>query len=179
MLNPASPFYTEFKAHMVSTYEDIYFDHDALVMELNSRELAERVVVTNRNAEALADMLYVQSAVAREKNAIVQEVFYPKYQSRANYERCLNTAAAKTGITEMGYGCLLSVSFTSVGAAKAFYKSLQCYKGVTPGSVVTLAIPFVALAFSNEKTQWIKDFHNLEESLVFYWSSALYGKNLM
>ena len=52
-------------------------------MEINSREIEERVAVTNRNAEALADMLYAQSVVAGAKeNAIAQEVFYPKYQSR-------------------------------------------------------------------------------------------------
>ena len=73
MLNPASPFYAEFKEHLVVMYVDSYFGIDALVMEMNSREIEERVAVTNRNAEALADMLYAQSVVAGAKgNAIVQ-----------------------------------------------------------------------------------------------------------
>ncbi|KAF8811472.1 PLP-dependent transferase [Phlegmacium glaucopus] len=166
MLNPNSPFYAEFKAHMVATYEDTYFGHDALVMELNSREIGKRIVATDRNAEALADMLYAQSAVAGTKNTIVQEVFYPKYQTRENYERCRNTAAVEAGVTEIGYGHLLSVTFTSIGAAKVFYDSLQCYKAPTLGTVVTLAIPFVALTFSSDsRMQWARD-HALEESLV-------------
>ena len=33
MLNPASPFYAEFKERLVATYEDSYFGIDALVME--------------------------------------------------------------------------------------------------------------------------------------------------
>ena len=147
MLNPASPFYAEFREHLVATYEDSYFGIDALVMEMNSREIEERVSVTNRNAEALADMLYAQSVVPGAKNAIVQEVFYPKYQSRENYDRSLNTAAVEVGFTDVGYGGLLSVTFTSSGAAKVFYDSLQCYKGANLGSVVIFAIPFVTYFF--------------------------------
>lgn len=121
MLNPASPFYAEFKERLVATYEDSYFGIDALVMEINSREIEERVAVTNRNAEALADMLYAQSVVAGAKeNAIVQEVFYPKYQSRENYDRCLNTVTIEAGFPDVGYGGLVSVTFTSLRAARVF-----------------------------------------------------------
>ena len=173
MLNPTSPFYAEFKAHIDATYEDNFFGHDALVMEMNSRPIEERIATTNRNAEALADMLYVQSAVSGAKNTIVKEVFYPKYQSRENYDRCRNTAATEAGFTGVGYNCLLCVSFTSLEAAKAFYNSLQCYKGPTVGTVFTLAAPFVALSFQGEsRMQWARD-HNLEEASVCYRFSFL------
>jgi len=167
MLNPTSRFYTEFKAHMTAIYEDTYFDHDALVMEINSRGMGERVAAINPNAEALADMLYAQSAVAGAENAVVQEVYYPKYQSRENYDRCLNTEAAEAGITAIGHGYLLSVSFTSLDAAKAFYSALKCYKGITVGTVYTLATPFNVIAFPPEKMAWAKN-HQVEESLVCY-----------
>ena len=166
MLNPTSPFYAEFKEHLDATYEDNYFGNDALLMEINSRGIEERIAVTNHNAEALADMLYAKSVVSGAKNTIVQEVLYPKYQSRENYDRCRNTTASEAGFTDVGYGGLLSVTFTSVGAAKVFYNSLQCYKGPTLGTVVTLATAFVALSFQREgQMQWAKD-HNLEEALV-------------
>ena len=167
MLNPSSPFYAEFKKHLVTTYEDNYFGNDALVMEVNSRGIEQRIAATNRNAEALADMLYAQSVISGAKDTIVQEVFYPKYQSRENYDRCRTTTAAEAGFTDVGYGSLLSVTFTSVGAAKVFFDSLQCYKGPTLGTVFTLATPFVVLAFPG-RMKWAKD-HNLEESLVYYW----------
>src|SRR6267154_113176 len=83
MLNPASRFYAEFKAHMTTTYEDTYFGHDALVMEVNSRGMGERVAALNRNAEALADMLYAQSAVAGAENAVIQQVHYPVHAHNA------------------------------------------------------------------------------------------------
>ena len=140
-------------------------------MEINSREIEKRIVTTSRNAEALADMLYAQSVVSGAKNTVVQEVLYPKYQSRENYDRCRNTSAAEAGFTGAGYGSLLSVTFTSLGAARVFYNSLQCYKGanVGPGSVVTLAIPYVTYGFQLEGwMQWAKD-HNLEETLVCFW----------
>ena len=167
MINPASPFYAEFKEHLVATYEDTYFGHDALVMEINSREIDERIAATNRNAEALADMLYAQSVVSGAKNTIVREVFYPKYQSRENYDCCRNTAAVEAGLSDItGYGGLLSVSFTSLEVAKVFYDSLQCYKAATVGTIFTLATPFVALAFQGEeRMQWARD-HNLDETLV-------------
>ena len=173
LFNPASPFYAEFKEHVVATYEDNFFDNDALVMEINSRGVEERIAVTNRNAEALADMLYAQSVVSGAKDTIVQEVFYPKYQSRENYDRCRNTAAAEAGFTDIGYGCLLSVTFTSLGAAKVFYNSLQCYKGPTMGTMVTLATPFVAFSFQG-RMKWAKD-HNLDESLVCFWVSSFFS----
>ena len=176
LLNPASPFYAEFKDHLVSTYEDNYFGIDALVMEINSRDIEERIATTNRSAEALADMLYAQSVVSGAKNTIVQEVFYPKYQSRENYDRCRNTAATEAGFADVGYSSLLSVTFTSLGAAKVFYNSLQCYKGATLGTVVTLATPFVALAFQG-RMQWAKD-HNLDESIVSCWFYSLYATML-
>ena len=167
MLNPASRFYAEFKAHMTVRYEDTYFGHDALVMEVNSRGMGERVAAFNRNAEALADMLYAQSATAGIENAVVQEVFYPKYQSRKNYDRCLNTDAAEAGITEIGHGYLLAVAFISLDAAKAFYSALKCYKGVTLGTVYTLATAFSAVAFPPEKMEWVQE-HKVEEALVCY-----------
>ena len=170
MLNPASPFYAEFKEHLVATYEDTYFGNDALVMEINSRGIEERIAITNRNAEALADMFYAQSVVSGAKNAIVREVFYPKYQSRENYDRCRNTAASEVGFTGIGYSSLLSVTFTSLGAAKVFYDSLQCYKGPTIGTSVTIATPFIALSFQGEgRMQWARD-HNLEEALVCFFA---------
>ena len=167
MLNPTSPFYAEFKEHLVATYEDNYFGNDALVMEINSRGIEERVAATNRNAEALADMLYAQSVVSGAKDTIVQEVFYPKYQSRENYDRCRNTTAAEAGYTDVGYGSLLSVTFTSLGAAEVFYDSLQCYKGPTMGTVVTLATPFGAFAFQGTSRMRVGEDYRLSEAMVY------------
>jgi len=170
MLNPSSRFFNEFKQHMQATYEDNYFDRDVLVMEVNSRGMEDRVAVINRNAEALSDMLYALSATAGivKGNCIVKEVFYPKYQNPENYRRCCRISAAEKSpcmFGSIGYSGLLSVSFTSLDAAKVFYSALPCYKGPSLGTVFTLATPFTAIGFPPEKMAWAKE-HHLDETLV-------------
>jgi cystathionine gamma-synthase len=165
MLNPVSQFYSKFKVHMDATYEDSLFDSDALILEMNSREFVERTAVTNRNAEKLSDMLYARSVVGGSQGSIVQAVHYPKYRTRENFDQCRNPLAVQARLDGTGYGSLLSVTFTSVDSAKAFYSALQCYKGTTLGTVFTLATAFSALAYPPEKMKWIEE-HGVEESLV-------------
>lgn len=172
MLNPTSRFYDDLKQYIEVTYQDNYFDNDVLVMEMNSRGMEERVAIINHNAEALSDMLYTLSAAAGiVQSCVIKEVFYPKYQNRETYKRCCRIAAADSkDPNEIGYGGLLSVSFTSLDAAKVFYSSLPCYKGPSLGTVFTLATPFTVIAFPPEKKVWAEE-HHLDETLV---SSGLY-----
>ncbi|KAJ7342803.1 pyridoxal phosphate-dependent transferase [Mycena albidolilacea] len=165
MLNPASQFYGQFKAHMEATYEDSIFDSDALVLEMNSREFVSRTAATNRNTEALADMLYSRSLAGGCNDSIIQSVHYPKYRNRENFDACRNPLAVQAGLSQTGYGSLLAVTFTSLNAAKIFLSALQCYKGTTLGCVYTLALAFNALAFPPEKKKWMED-HGAEENLV-------------
>ncbi|KAJ6491894.1 pyridoxal phosphate-dependent transferase [Mycena sanguinolenta] len=165
MLNPTSRFYDRFKAHMDTTYEDSFFDSDALVLEMNSREFAARTTITNHNAEKLADLLYSCSVAGGCQNSIIQTVHYPKYRNRQNFEACWNPLALQAGLPQTGYGSLLSVTFTTLDAAKAFLAALRCFKGTTLGCIYTLALAFSVLAFPPEKKQWMED-HGVEEKLV-------------
>ncbi|KAF7358947.1 PLC-like phosphodiesterase [Mycena sanguinolenta] len=165
MLNPTSRFYSRFKAHMEATYEDSFFDSDALVLEMNSREFAARTAITNHNAEKLSDLLYSCSVAGGCKNSIIEAVHYPKYRNRQNFDACLNPLAIQAGLPQTGYGSLLSVTFISLDAAKAFLAALNCFKGTTLGCVYTLALAFSVLAFPPEKKQWMED-HGVEEKLV-------------
>ncbi|CAK5264315.1 unnamed protein product [Mycena citricolor] len=165
MLNPDSPFYSRFKMHLQDTYRDYFFDQDALILEMNSREFVERTAVVNRNAEAAADALFSRSLAGGATNSVLQTVLYPKYRSRENYDRVLNLSAAKAGLADPGYSYLLSPIFTSLEAAKAFYESLQCSRGATLGTVFTLATAFSALAFPPDKREWMQA-HGVEPFLV-------------
>ncbi|KAJ6547000.1 pyridoxal phosphate-dependent transferase [Mycena capillaripes] len=165
MLNPASRFYPEFKAHMDATYSDSFFDDDALVLEINSREYVDRTVITNYNAEKLADMLYARSVLGGAKGSIVQAVHYPKYRTRENFERCRNPLAGNAGLAATGYGCMLAVTFTSLTAAKAFYSALQCYKGATLGTGFTLATAFSVLAYAPDQMHLLEA-RGVEETLI-------------
>ncbi|KAF7377712.1 PLC-like phosphodiesterase [Mycena sanguinolenta] len=165
MLNPASRFYSQFKAHMNATYEDSLFDSDALVLEMNSREYLDRTAITNLNAEKLADMLYARSVLGGAKGSIVQAVHYPKYRMRENFERCWNPLAMKAGLNSAGYGYMVSVTFTSLEATKTFYSALQCAKSATLGSIFTLVTAFSPLAWPPDLMQQIKD-RGVEDSLI-------------
>ncbi|CAK5264316.1 unnamed protein product [Mycena citricolor] len=157
MLNPDSRFYSRFKAYMNDTYRDYLFDQDALILEMNSRELAERTVVTNRNAEAVADALYARSLAGGATQSVLKEIHYPKYRTRENYDRVMNPQAAKAGVANPGYSHLMTAIFTSLEAAETFYESLQCFKGTTLGTVFTLSTAFTVLAFPPEKMDWLRE----------------------
>ncbi|KAF8191414.1 pyridoxal phosphate-dependent transferase [Mycena galopus ATCC 62051] len=165
MLNPISRFYSQFKTHLNATYEDSFFDSDALVLEMNSRELVDRTAITNYNAEQLADMLYARSVLGGDKGSIIQAVHYPKYRMRENFELCRNPLAAKAGLTTTGYGYLLSVTFTSLEATKTFYSALQCAKSATLGSVYTLVTAWTPLAWPPDQMQQIED-RGVEDCLI-------------
>ncbi|KAJ7063550.1 pyridoxal phosphate-dependent transferase [Mycena amicta] len=165
MLNPTSRFYSRFKETLEATYEDSLFDHDALILEMNSREYVQRTIATNQNAEKLSDMLYPLSQTGGAHGSVLQAVHYPKYRTRENFDRLRNPLAHKAGLEETGYGSLLSITFTSLEAAKVFYGALQCYKGVTLGTVFTLATAFCAIAFPPDKMEWIEE-RGVEESLI-------------
>ncbi|KAJ7032494.1 pyridoxal phosphate-dependent transferase [Mycena alexandri] len=165
MLNPTSRFYAQFKAHMEATYEDSFFEGDALVLEMNSREYEQRVAMTNHNAEKLADMLYARSVLGGIKDSVLQAVHYPKYRTRENFDRCRNPLAGKAGLPAFGYGYLLSATFTSLEAAKIFYSALGCFKGSTLGTAFTLATAFTAIAYLPDRMQWAEE-HGVEECLI-------------
>ncbi|KAF7294680.1 PLC-like phosphodiesterase [Mycena indigotica] len=165
MLNPASPFYSRFKTTLDATYEDTLFRHDALILEMNSREYVQRTIVTNSNTEFLSDKLFPLSQMGGAHESVLKAVYYPKYRSRKNFEMMRNSLAVEAGLEETGYGPLLSVTFTSVEAAKIFYAALRCYKGTTLGTVFTIATAFSALTHPPEKMDWLEQ-HGVEESLV-------------
>jgi len=62
---------------MTSTYEDVYFDEDAIYMERNSRDFKRRIKVIDANAEAVCDFLRSRSVAGGAPLPVVKEVFYP------------------------------------------------------------------------------------------------------
>ncbi|KAF5390308.1 hypothetical protein D9757_002816 [Collybiopsis confluens] len=126
LLNPSSRFYTKFKAYLDHNYEDNYCSWDALVMELNSRGLEERLVKVNKNAELLADWLFMRSKAGGKDDTVIDEVFYPKYQYPKNYEHCMRVVSKDSnsgGQFRPGYSGLVALSFTTLEAAKTFYET--------------------------------------------------------
>ena len=135
VLNKNSPFYSQLSSGLKEQHEDLFWGADAVVLEQNSRDFAERMPVINRNAEALADYLKTHSHVA--------EVYYPKYQTPNEYDAFRKPNG--------GYGGLLSILLKEAAeTVPKFYDALRVSKGPNLGTNYSLVCPFTILAHYNE-----------------------------
>ncbi|CAK5284239.1 unnamed protein product, partial [Mycena citricolor] len=163
-LNPQSSYYASLKSHMTASYEDTYFDEDAIYMERNSRDFRRRVKVIDRNARAVCEYLRSKSIAGGSSSPIVKEVFYPRYVTTENYERCRIPGDPAQGIEEGGYGGLFSVTFASMALASTFFDNLSCNKGPSLGTNFTLACPYAILAHYAE-LDWAAT-HGVESTMI-------------
>ncbi|KAH9074310.1 PLP-dependent transferase [Lactarius deliciosus] len=140
VLNPARKHYTALKERLLTRYEDVYFDEDAIFMERNSRNFSQRAAKIDANAERVCDLLH--SASQQGPSSPITEVFYPKWQTAAHY--------AARRLPGGGFGGLFSLAFASPRAAEAFFDALACAKGPSLGTNFTLACPYTILAHYGE-----------------------------
>ncbi|KAF8269484.1 PLP-dependent transferase [Lactarius quietus] len=117
VLNPARKHYAALKERLITRYDDVYFDEDAIFMERNSRNFIQRAAKIDANAEQVCDMLHA---------SIQQD-------------------PSSSPITER-LGGLFSLAFASPRAAEAFFDTLACAKGPSLGTNFTLACPYTILA---------------------------------
>lgn len=167
MLNPASRHYAALKCYLEATFEDIYFDQDAIFLERNSRDFQERIKVIDKNAEIVCDFLRSNSVAGGKVSSVVKEVCYPKYTTPEHYERYrIQRHSHPDGGHGGGggYGGLFSVLFTSELASQVFFDALECCKGPSLGTNFTLACPFTILAHYAEM-EWSAQF-GVEAGLV-------------
>ncbi|KAI0743000.1 PLP-dependent transferase [Daedaleopsis nitida] len=160
--NPMGRWYPEMKAHLIATFEDTWFDEDAIQMELNSRNLCERISAIDANALAVCEFLRSRSLSACPSSAAPRTVFYPKWMTRDNYDAC--RARGPRGDPTGGYGGLLSLTFVSLEAARAYYDALPCAKGPSLGTNFTLSCPYTIIAHYQE-LEWAASW-GVEEGLV-------------
>ena len=142
MLNPARKHYASLKARLITRYEDIYHDEDAIFMERNSRDFTRRAAKIDANAERVCDLLHDAAA---QQGGPITEVFYPKWQTAEHY-----AARRRLPGGGGGFGGLFSLAFASLRAAEAFFDALACAKGPSLGTNFTLACPYTILAHYEE-----------------------------
>lgn len=148
-LNLKSPWYNEIRQAFSQQPNEPYFPLDVLVMEQNSRDIANRVRKASSNAENLVNIL--------RSHQTVSEVFYPKgIASQSVYDRFKRPDA--------GYGFLLSITFRTPCAAKAFHDALHVAKGPSLGAKFTLCCAYTLLAHFRE-LEWAAQF-GVDEHLV-------------
>lgn len=148
VLNPQGRHYTALKTHLSTSFEDLYFDEDAIYMERNSRDFKRRIRVIDSNAETVCDYLHSRSLGGGATSAAIKQIFYPKFTTPDHYER----RRIKRGYDGKigGFGGLFSLTFVSDAASKAFFDVLPCHKGPSLGTNFTLASPFTILAHFTE-----------------------------
>ncbi|EGO03992.1 hypothetical protein SERLA73DRAFT_119583 [Serpula lacrymans var. lacrymans S7.3] len=166
VLNPAGRHYSALKRQAASSYEDLFFIEDAVFMERNSRDFKRRVRIIDSNTEAVCDFLRSRSVAGGYANSpAINEVYYPKWIARENYELCrIKDSSGRPDEKGGGFGGLFSLDFTSDVASRAFFDALPCYKGPSLGTNFTLACPYTVLAHFTE-LQWASEY-GVDEGLV-------------
>jgi len=107
---------------------------DARVLSRNISDFPKRMVRSNHNGEAIADMLLAHSAV--------EKVWYPKFTTPDYY----NAVKREGG----GYGGLISFVLKNRKKSIKFFDSLKVSKGPSLGTDFTLACPYTLLAHYDE-----------------------------
>ncbi len=134
-LNPASPFYHQFREGLDAEPTMPLFHEDAAVLEANSRDYPDRMRRINDAAEEVAEWLRQDPRIAH--------VAYPKFIARKNYEALLRKGG--------GYGGLLSIDLPQPARqAPRFYDALRLNKGPSLGTNFTLVCPYMLLAHYDE-----------------------------
>jgi len=162
-LNPTGRHYDALKSYLSSSYEDLYFDEDAIYMERNSRDFQRRIRVIDSNAEAVCEFLRSRSVMGGGgAGSVIKEVLYPKWTTRENYERCRTKGTGERG--GGGFGGLFSLTFTSNAGSETFFDALPYHKGPSLGTNFTLACPYTVLGHYNEM-EWAEGY-GVEGGLV-------------
>ncbi|KAG2356099.1 pyridoxal phosphate-dependent transferase [Suillus spraguei] len=149
ILNPQSRHYAALKAHMSATYEDTYFDEDAVFMERNSRNFARRIRIIDENTLAVCERNI--PTITRHQRGLLPKI---------HHARKLLLMQAPGGRLRG----LFSLTFTSPAASLAFFDNMPFQKGPSLGTNFTLACPYTILAHYLE-LGWAAEY-GVEEGLV-------------
>jgi cystathionine gamma-synthase len=135
IVNRASPWHDTFQRHLSENADHELWRGDAVALELNSRDFAQRVTTMSRNAKALCDHLRAHPKVAR--------VHYTDEDGGPGY--------AMIRRADGGFGCLFSMLLNHAAeSSPRFYDALRVCKGPSLGTNFALACPYTLLAHYDE-----------------------------
>lgn len=134
ILKGDSPYHDDF-ARFLRTHQDSeLWCGDAVALERNSRDYADRVKVMSRNSIALHAYLVSHPAVKTVHHSITDRSGIYDHLRKA----------------DGGHGCLLSFVLHDVSKAPAVYDAMEFCKGPSLGTNFTLACPYTLLAHYDE-----------------------------
>jgi cystathionine gamma-synthase len=135
ILNRASPHHAAFSAYLTAHADHTLWRGDAVALEMNSRDFAQRAQTMSRNVLALADFLRTHPRV--------EKVWHVRDQGGPGYEFIRRE--------DGGYGCLFSFLLKDAAqTSPAFYDALRVCKGPSLGTNFTLVCPYTLLAHYDE-----------------------------
>jgi len=131
-----SAFYSDFIEYLEGNCPGAsrLFASDARVLSRNITDFSDRIVRSNDNGEAVADMLFEHHGI--------ENVFYPKFTTPELY----NALKREGG----GYGGLISFVLKNKKKAPKFFDQLRISKGPSLGTDFSLACPYTLLAHYDE-----------------------------
>lgn len=135
VLNKETRKYAELKKYFTAHYEDVFWAQDALVMERNSRDFAERSRKVNENTLEVVKFL--------TNCSLISKVYYPSLSDTKKYYDDIKTQNG-------GYGGLISFIFNDPNDAITFFNAMNFHKGPSLGTNFTLACPYTILAHYGE-----------------------------
>jgi cystathionine gamma-synthase len=140
VLNRKSPHHAAFSAFLTAHADHELWRGDAVALELNSRDFAQRAVTMSRNAKALAEHLRSHPKVDR--------VWHAATEGGRGYE----FIRRENG----GHGCLFSFTLKNPEqTSPKFYDALRVCKGPSLGTNFTLVCPYTLLAHY-EELDWVE-----------------------
>jgi cystathionine gamma-synthase len=146
VLNPLSSHYQTLHSLFRESHHNELFIADAEVLLSNSNDFLERTKILNRNALAMADFLH--EAISFPNSPVINVQYPSLLDSKANYDVILRRGTPE--LPKPGYGCLLTVEFSSVEAATAFYDRAGFYPSPHLGGHVTIMFPYNMVVFGKK-----------------------------
>lgn len=166
VLNPLSPKYDILGPMFEASHRNELFASDAEVLLSNSHDFLERTAVLNRNAFAMARFLHEAKETTPGSPVVVVNVQYPGLlPSKAEYDSVMRRPTPE--LPEPGYGCLLTVEFSDVECAAAFYHRCGFYPSPHLGGHVTIMFAYNMVVFGKkaDEREYMRGLGVKEESV--------------
>jgi cystathionine beta-lyase/cystathionine gamma-synthase len=146
---PSARHHSAIKHALQTQFHNEYFHADAAKLLSNSADYHARSAILNRNALRVATFLHSHSTSSPETSPVKAVLYPPFTNTKQNYDAMMlppykiPSSSSETGTDfTPGYGCLLSIEFTSLPVARAFLDALSVHHGPHLGAHHTLAFPF-------------------------------------
>ncbi|UPK99561.1 hypothetical protein LCI18_010496 [Fusarium solani-melongenae] len=163
VLNPLSPKYGVLKPLFKASHHNELFASDAEVLLSNSHDFLERTKILNRNAFAMAKFLH--DAKEAPDSPVVNVQYPGLLPSKTEYHAVMRRGTSE--LPEPGYGCLLTVEFSDVECAMAFYHRCGFYPSPHLGGHVTIMFAYNMVVFGKtvQEREYMRGLGVREESV--------------